>query len=346
MKNKNMKLIGLALASLMVPFCVSCNANKDNDKLNIVTTIFPEYDWVMNILGEKKDNANVTLLLDNGVDLHSYQPTPKDIVTISKCDLFIYVGGESDEWVENALKQATNKNLKAINLMETLGDAVKEEEVVEGMEGEEHDHDHEHEGEEDHDHEEGEEHDHDHEDEEEVEYDEHVWLSLKNAEVIVKEIGKSIAAIDKDNASYYEGNVTSYVNSLKDLDTRYAQAVEAGSKKTVLFADRFPFRYLVDDYNLKYYAAFVGCSAETEASFETIKFLANKVDELGLSVILKIESSDGSIANTVKNATTNKNQTIMTMDSIQSASTKEYKDGRNYISIMEQNLTVLKEAVK
>ena len=328
MKNKNMKFIGLALASLMVPFCVSCNANKDNDKLNIVTTIFPEYDWVMNILGDKKDNANVTLLLDSGVDLHSYQPTPKDIVTISKCDLFIYVGGESDEWVENALKQATNKNLKAINLMETLGDAVKEEEVVEGMEGEEHDHDHEH------------------EDEEEVEYDEHVWLSLKNAEVIVKEIGKSIAAIDKDNASYYEGNVTSYVNSLKDLDTRYAQAVEAGSKKTVLFADRFPFRYLVDDYNLKYYAAFVGCSAETEASFETIKFLANKVDELGLSVILKIESSDGSIANTVKNATTNKNQTIMTMDSIQSASTKEYKDGRNYLSIMEQNLTVLKEAVK
>ena len=327
--------MALALSSLIVPFCASCNTTGSGDKMSIVTTIFSEYDWVMNILGEKKDNADVTLLLDNGIDLHSYQPTPKDIVTISKCDLFIYVGGESDEWVDDALKQAVNKDMKVINLMETLGDAVKEEEVIEGMEEEDHDHDHE----------EGEEHDHE-EEEEEVEYDEHVWLSIKNAEVIVKEIGKSLADIDKENASVYTANVTSYVNSLKELDKKYADAVKAGTKDTLLFADRFPFRYLVDDYNLKYYAAFVGCSAETEASFETIKFLANKVDELGLNVILKIESSDGGIANTVKDATTNKNQTIMTMDSLQSASTKEYKAGRNYLSVMEQNLTVLKDAVK
>ena len=339
MKNKVSKIMALALSSLVVPFCASCNTTGSGDKMSIVTTIFPEYDWVMNILGDKKDNADVTLLLDNGIDLHSYQPTPKDIVTISKCDLFIYVGGESDEWVDDALKQAINKDMKVINLMETLGDAIKEEEVIEGMEG--HDHDHE----EDHDDEEGEDHDHDHE-EGEVEYDEHVWLSLKNAEVIVKEIGKSLSVIDKENADYYNGNVTSYVNKLKDLDSRYDTAVKAGTKDTLLFADRFPFRYLVDDYNLKYYAAFVGCSAETEASFETIKFLANKVDELGLNVILKIESSDGGIANTVKEATKNKNQTIMTMDSLQSASTKEYKACRNYLSVMEQNLTVLKEAVK
>ncbi|MBQ6730855.1 MAG: zinc ABC transporter substrate-binding protein [Bacilli bacterium] len=321
MKNIFWKLIGL---SLIIPFFTSCNLNGGDGKMNIVTTIFPEYDWVMNILGEKKNNANVTLLLDSGIDLHSYQPTPKDIVTISKSDLFIYVGGESDSWVNGALKQATNKDMKVINLMDILGDAIKEEEVIEGMEGEEEE-------------EEG---------EEEIEYDEHVWLSLQNAEVLVKDIGKVIAEIDKDNANYYDDNVATYVNSLKDLDTRYEQAVKAGNKDTVLFADRFPFRYLVDDYNLKYYAAFVGCSAETEASFETIKFLANKVDELGLSVIFKIESSDGSIANTVKNATTNKDQTILTMDSIQSASTKEYQAGRNYLSIMEQNLTALKEALK
>ena len=335
MKNKFSKIMALALSSLVVPFCASCNTTGSGDKMSIVTTIFSEYDWVMNVLGEKKDNADVTLLLDNGIDLHSYQPTPKDIVTISKCDLFIYVGGESDEWVDDALKQAINKDMKVINLMETLGDAVKEEEVIEGMEEEDHDHDHE----------EGEEHDHE-EEEEEVEYDEHVWLSIKNAEVIVKEIGKSLADIDKENASVYTANVTSYVNSLKELDKKYADAVKAGTKDTLLFADRFPFRYLVDDYNLKYYAAFVGCSAETEASFETIKFLAGKVDELGLNVILKIESSDGGIAKTVKEATTNKNQTIMTMDSLQSASTKEYKAGRNYLSVMEQNLTVLKDAIK
>ena len=341
MKNKFTKLLGLAVTSLIVPFCASCNLNGGEGKMNIVTTIFPEYDWVMNVLGEKKENANVTLLLDNGIDLHSYQPTPKDIVTVSKCDLFVYVGGESDEWVEDALKQATNKNMKTINLMEVLGDAVKEEEVVEGMEGEDHDHDHDHEdGEEDHDH------DHDHEEEEEVEYDEHVWLSLKHAQTFVTKISEAIGEIDKDNKAYYQTNATNYVNKLKDLDSRYAQAVKDGSKDTLLFADRFPFRYLVDDYNLKYFAAFVGCSAETEASFETIKFLANKVDELGLTTIFKIESSDGSIANTVKDATTNKNQTILTMDSIQSASTKEYKAGRNYLSIMEQNIVVLKEGVK
>ena len=327
MKYKFWKLFGL---SLIVPFCASCNFSNDG-KLKIVATIFPEYDWVMNILGEKKDSANVTLLLDSGIDLHSYQPTPKDIITISRCDLFIYVGGESDAWVEDALKNATNKNMKTINLMDVLGDAIKEEEVIEGMEGEDHDHD------------EG--HDHD-EEEEEVEYDEHVWLSLKNAQTLVTEISKKIGEIDTENANYYQTNATSYVNSLKDLDTRYTQAVAAGTKDTLLFADRFPFRYLVDDYGLKYFAAFVGCSAETEASFKTITFLASKVDELGLTVIFKIESSDGGIANTVKNATQNKNQTILTMDSIQSASTKEYKAGRNYLSIMEQNLTVLKEAVK
>ena len=313
MKNKFSKILGITLSSLLIPFCASCNSTNSGDKMSIVTTIFPEYDWVMNVLGEKKDNADVTLLLD----------------------LFIYVGGESDEWVDDALKQAINKDMKVINLMETLGDAIKEEEVIEGMEEEDHDHDHE----------EGEEHDHE-EEEEEVEYDEHVWLSIKNAEVIVKEIGKSLADIDKENASVYTANVTSYVNSLKELDKKYADAVKAGTKDTLLFADRFPFRYLVDDYNLKYYAAFVGCSAETEASFETIKFLAGKVDELGLNVILKIESSDGGIAKTVKEATTNKNQTIMTMDSLQSASTKEYKAGRNYLSVMEQNLTVLKDAIK
>lgn len=328
MKNKYLRLLSFSIVSLIIPFCASCNQNTNDAKMNIVTTIFPEYDWVMNILGEKKDNANVTLLLDSGVDLHSYQPTPKDIVTVSKCDLFIYVGGESDDWVDGALKQATNKKMKTINLMDVLGDSIKEEEVIEGMEGEE-------EGEEES--EEG---------EEEVEYDEHVWLSLKNAQIIVNEIGKTLCDIDKDNADYYQNNVTGYVNSLKDLDARYAQVVKDGNKDTILFGDRFPFRYLVDDYNLKYYAAFVGCSAETEASFETMVFLANKVDELGLKVIYKIENSNHRIAESVKENTKNKDQQILVMDSIQSASTKEYQEGRNYLSIMEQNLVALKEGLK
>ena len=325
MKNKLLKWIGVAIASLLVPFCASCSS-KDDGKLKIVTTIFPEYDWVLNIIGDKKDEIDVTLLLDSGVDLHSYQPSFKDTVNISTCDLFIYVGGESDEWVEGVLKDATNKDMKTVNLLETLGDASKEEELVDGMQGEE-------EGEEE-------------EGEEEKEYDEHVWLSLKNAQLFVKTISDTLSSIDQDNANYYKSNADAYINNLKTLDIQYDEAVKAGSQKTLLFADRFPFRYLVEDYSLNYYAAFIGCSAETNASFATITFLANKVDELGLKIILIIESSDGGIANSVKSATTTKDQTILVMDSIQSATTKEYKNGRNYLSIMNKNLDVLKQAVK
>ena len=324
MKNRFLKFVALAIASILTPLCISCNGF-GGGKTKIITTIFPEYDWVMNVLGDKKDNFDVSMLLDSGVDLHSYAPTPKDIVSISNCDLFIYVGGESDKWVDDVLKDTKNKDMAVINLMEVLGDKAKEEEIIEGMEGEEEEE------------EEGE--------EEGPEYDEHVWLSLNNSQLFIQNICDSLSKLDKDNANYYKSNADTYINNLKALDAEYKDAVSKANKDTLLFADRFPFRYLVDDYSLKYYAAFIGCSAETEASFETIKFLANKVDELGLNYILKIESSDGAIANTVKNATQNKNQTILTMDSIQSATTKEYANGRNYLSMMQNNLAVLKQAL-
>ena len=323
MKKNFMKYVAFAISSLLAPLCISCNGN-NNGKMKIITTIFPEYDWVMNVLGDKKDNFDVSMLLDSGVDLHSYEPTIKDTIAISNCDLFVYVGGESDEWVDDVLDQAKNNDMVVINLMDVLGDKAKEEEIIEGMEGEE-------EGEE------GE--------EEGPEYDEHVWLSLNNSQLFVQTISDSLSKLDKDNANYYKNNADTYINNLKDLDAQYKDAVSKASKDTLIFADRFPFRYLVDDYSLKYYAAFIGCSAETEASFETIAFLANKVDELGLNYILKIESSDGAIANTVKNTTKNKNQTILTMDSVQSATSKEYASGRNYLSIMQNNLGVLKQAL-
>ena len=331
MRNKFLKWIGLSIASILVSFCSGCSISGINDdsKINIITTIFPEYDWVMSVVGDKQDNINASMLLDSGVDLHNYQPSPIDIINIYNCDLFIYVGGESDNWVDGVLENATNKNMLTINLLETLGDAAKEEEAVEGMQEEE---EHEHEGE--------------HEEEEEKEYDEHVWLSLKNAQLFVKTISDSIAKLDAENADYYKTNADTYIANLKSLDAKYEEAVAAGTQKTLLFADRFPFRYLADDYSLKYYAAFVGCSAESEASFQTIIFLANKIDELGLKVILKIDGSDGGIARTVRDATETKDQVILTMDSIQSTTTKEYKNGRNYLSIMETNLDVLKEAIK
>ncbi len=321
----------LALSLMAAGGTASAEEAAAAPKKRIVTTIFPIYDWVMNVLGEQAENAEVSMLLDNGVDLHSYQPTADDIVRISGCDLFIYVGGESDEWVRDALQEATNKNMAVINLMEALGDSVKEEELVEGME---HDHDHAHE----------EDHDHDAEPEE-VEYDEHVWLSLKNAAVLCRAIAEALGQIDRENAALYTANAGAYTEKLNTLDAQYQAAVDAAALHTLLFADRFPFRYLADDYALDYYAAFVGCSAETEASFETIIFLAGKLDELGLPAVLQIESADGSIARTVVENTQSRDQQILTMDSMQSTTAKDVAAGANYLSIMEKNLDVLKAAL-
>ena len=304
--------------------------------LQIVTTIFPEYDWVMNILGDKAEGAEVTMLLDSGVDLHSYQPTADDILKIASCDVFIYVGGESDEWVEDALQEATNKEMVVVNLLEALGDSVKEEEVVEGMQEEEHDHDA------DEEHEEGEEHEH----EEGPEYDEHVWLSLKNAASLVNTIADSIAAADEANAETYKANAQAYIGKINALDAQYAEAVAAGSMKTLLFGDRFPFRYMTDDYGLDYYAAFVGCSAETEASFETIAFLAQKVDELGLHTVMTIEGTDHRIAETIVQSTKGKDQQILSLDSMQGTTSEDAAGGSTYLSVMESNLEVLKKALK
>ena len=303
-------------------FAKAKKADKKTDKLKVVTTIFPEYDWTREILGDNANNVELTLLLGNGVDLHSYQPSIQDIAKISTADIFIYVGGESDGWVKDALKNAKNKNMKVINLLETLGDKVKAEEVKEGMQAEEED------------------------EEEEDEYDEHAWLSLRNAKILSAEIAAALCEKDAANAAAYKANLASYTARLDDLDAKYAAAVKAGSKKTILFGDRFPFRYLVDDYGLDYFAAFVGCSAETEASFETVIFLAQKVDELGLNTVLKIESGDGKIARTIVQNTKKKSAKVLTLDSIQSTTAKQAASGVTYLKLMEENLKVLEEALK
>ena len=486
-------------------------------KKSIVCTTFPEYDWVLNILGKNASNFDVTLLQDKGTDLHSYQPSVQDLAKISTCDLFVYVGGESDEWVEDALKNARNKNMLVINMMEVLGDAVREEEIVEGMQAEdEHEHGHEH-------HHESEAHEHEHEHheitesdikarslnefngewqslypvlmagnleeyvehqaeekgksetemkaeiaakwncgvklvkikgskitftydngksvsasysyagftpvkdedgditgvryqfetksskapkyvmlndhghesaekvehfhiyfgndgfdelmsskinpffvdaslsaeeslhqlmhhghhhEEEAEYDEHVWLSLKNAAVITQALSEAVIKLDGKNAAAYKANTESYVSSLSALDGEFAKAASLAKTKTLVFADRFPFRYLVDDYGLKYFAAFAGCSAESEASFETVVFLAKKLDELGLSSVLTIEKSDKKIVKTVISATKAKNQQILEMDSLQSVTQKDIAAGKSYLGAMKQNLETLKAVLK
>ena len=488
----------------------SAGDSTGDKSMKIVTTIFPEYDWVKTILGEKADNAELTLLLDNGVDLHSYSPTVQDIAKIKECDMFIYVGGESDEWVEDVIETSGNSDMVVINLLDVLGDSVKDEEVVEGMEHE-HEHEHEHSKEvstfEDsevkdralsdwegdwqsayplvldgsldeaweHKAEEGDKtadeykdyytagyktdytaisiHDdiitftddkgnvtksaykyngyyiqnwstgtkaamyrfeaedkeagapiyiefndhiiepadaehfhirmsnesydaivdpegnwptffdaslspegvceevmghgkHEDDEEEEEEKDEHVWLSLKNASVLCDDIANELGNIDTANKDLYKSNAEAYKAELANLDSEYKAAVDSASVKTLLFGDRFPFRYLVDDYGLEYYAAFAGCSAESEASFETIVFLSEKTDELGLPAIMTIEGSDQKIAETVKENTSSKDQKILILNSLQSTTSADIENGTTYLSVMTENLEVLKEALQ
>ena len=326
----------------------------NSNKISIVCTTFPQYDWVKNILGEEAERFNVTLLLDNGVDMHSYQPAVKDIATAGSSNLFIYVGGESDTWVEDALKEAKNKDLKAMNLMETLGNSVKEEEVVEGMQEERESLGHSHEKSSKEKQEQTQKESHENSQEingqkeaadEEPEYDEHIWLSIRNAEIMVKNIEKAIEQLDSDNAKVYQTNAENYIKKLDTLDKQYANTIQNAKYKAILFGDRFPFRYMADDYDLKYYAAFAGCSAETMAGFETVTFLAKKADELRLPVILTIENSDGRIAEAVKSNTTKKNQKILAMNSLQSVTKEQIADGITYLQVMQENLSVLSEAL-
>ena len=329
------KTISLWLAAVLAVGCLaacgsgSVPSEAEGGGLRIVTTIFPEYDWVMNVLGDNPAGAEVTMLLDSGVDLHSFQPTAEDILKISTCDLFICVGGESDEWVEDALREAANRDMVVVELLDVLGDAAREEETVEGMQPEDHDHDH----------------DEDHDQEEEPEYDEHVWLSLRNAAVFTEAIARSLQSLDPDHAADYARSAAAYIDRLNALDAEYRSAVEGAGVTTLLFGDRFPFRYLVEDYGLSYYAAFAGCSAETEASFETIRFLAQKTDELSLPAVLTLEGSDRRIAETIVQNTRTEDLPILTMDSMQSATAADVRAGMTYLSVMEGNLAVLRAAL-
>lgn len=339
------KIIAAATALLVAAgMFTGCGASEkptaQGDKLKIVTTIFPEYDWTREILGDQSERAEVTMLLDNGVDLHSYQPTADDLIKIAECDLFIYVGGESDGWVESALASTSNPDRAVINLIDTLGDSVKLEEVVEGMQETEHDH------EEDEEHAHDADEEHTDADEQEAETDEHVWLSLRNAQVVCQKIAEKLGEIDPEHEQAYTDNALAYIDKLVALDAKYQAAVDAANKKTLVFGDRFPFRYLTEDYGLNYYAAFVGCSAETEASFETIRFLAEKTDALGLSHVLTIENPNHKIAETVVANTSGKNQQVLSMDSMQSVTSKDVAAGATYLSIMEHNLEVLTQALQ
>ena len=302
----------LAAFMLLSAGCGAPNV-KRSGKINVLCTVFPLYDWARNIAG---NTAEVSLLNENGTDMHSYQPTAADIVRLHSCDILIYTGGESEKWVTKVIKQSYNENLKALNLIELLGDRA----VTEREEGAEH-------------RENGD------------ETDEHIWLSLKNAEILTDKIAAALSDADNKNADIYKTNAAKYSERLTALDNEYTEVLKNAKHKTLIFADRFPFRYFTEDYGLDYYAAFPGCSAETEASFETVIFLAKKADENGGCIFIT-ETSNGDIAKAVNRNTAKKNKKILTLDSMQSVKKKDIKNGVTYISVMQKNLETLKIGVE
>lgn len=308
----------LILLSALTLLLAGCGQKQGSQKLQIVAAIFPEYDWVRQIVGDD-DSVELTLLVDDGVDPHSFQPAVSDMVTAANCDLLIYGGGESDQWLTKL--EATNSNRETLVLLPLLGAQAHQEEVVEGMESHEED-----------------------EPENDAEMDEHVWLSLRNASFFCQVITDALCDLNPGKADEYRANLSAYQQQLNALDVQYQQAVSAASQHTIVVCDRFPFRYLVEDYNLSYYAAFPGCSAETGASFETVVFLSNKVKELNLSALLVTESSDGRLARTVAENAGNEQMPVLTLNSMQSVSAEQAKT-LNYLSVMTENLTVLQQAL-
>lgn len=325
------KIIPKFFASLLVVLLVatfaSCSTeNEQSDDFSIVSTIFAPYDWVKQILGENIGNYSLSFLTDTGVDLHNFQPSVSDIARISTSDMFIYVGGHSDAWVEDVLRNATNPNMIVINLMEVLG--------LEGHHYCDHDHNHHH----DHDH--NHHHDHDHD----IENDEHIWLSLKFAQVLVYVIADALVQLSPANAAQYQANRDAYMAELADLDAQYRAMVYAAPGNKILVADRFPFAHLVSDYGIYYYAAFPGCHAETEASFTTVAFLIDRVNEHSMRSILVTEGSDQALARTIARDANHTPQ-ILVLDSMQSISQSDVQGGITYLGIMQANLAVLREAL-
>ena len=314
------KILALILSvSLCIVSLCACGDTRNNNsgKLSVVATIFPPYDFTRQIAGDKTD---LTMLLKPGMESHDYDPTPQDIIKIQNADLFIYVGGESDEWVKDLLDSADKKPKKTIALIDCV-DAV-EEETVEGME---------HEEEED---ESG--------DSDEKEYDEHVWTSPVNAVEIVKSISEGLQSLDKDNADTYKKNTDDYCKKLSSLDSEFEEIVQNGKRNTVVFGDRFPFRYFTDRYGLEYSAAFPGCSSQTEPSAATVSYLIDKVNEEKIPVVFCIEFSNGKIADTICESTGAKK---MEFHSCHNVTKQDFENGVTYLQIMNNNKNVLREAL-
>ncbi len=318
------RILSILFCFTMLLSVVSCTGAGNNTGKSIVCTTFPQYDWTMKILGDKASEWSVTMLLDNGADLHNFQPTAEDIVTLNSSSLFIYIGGESDGWVEDVFK-AGNSGVQKIELMNVLKDELLETGHSHG--DEEQTDDHEHDSSCEHTH------------------DEHIWLSLKNAQKCCDAITDALGRIDAGNADVYKANCADYKAKLEELQQRYEETVSSAKFNTLVFADRYPFAYLCEELGITAHAAFSGCSAETEASFTKVVELAEEIDNAGLGAVAVIDSSDRKLAETVISSTKTKDQKIVELDSMQSVTREDIEAGESYLAIMEKNLDALKSAL-
>ncbi len=326
------KRFSILILILVLALCCGCSpsaagrestTNSGDNQLSIVSTIFPGYDFAREIVGE---NARVTMLLPPGSESHSFEPTPQDIIAIQNCDVFLYVGGESDTWAKGILDSMDTSHITILSMMDIVD--VVEEEIKEGMEHDHEDH-HEsnHEGEQDH---------------QDTEYDEHVWTSPINAKAITQALSDALCQLDPSHAPTFRENTAAYLAKLDALDASFRQVVGEGQRKTLIFGDRFPFRYLVDAYGLDYYAAFPGCSSETEANAKTVAFLVNKVKAEGIPVVFYIELSNEKMADTISESTGAKK---LLFHSCHNLTKDEVKQGVTYLELMTQNVEHLKEAL-
>lgn len=310
-------IVSLLIFYAIIQIGIKLNPNKpkNNNEIKIVTTIFPYYDFARAVIG---NDENIHLLINPGGEIHSYEPTPADIIEIQKANVFIYNGGENDAWVDEILKTIDTSNLTVIKMMDYV-DVFEEEDEYIYTEHQEHD-----------------------EDDEEIEYDEHIWTSPKNAVKLVKTISEKLINIDEKNKEMYEENAENYIKEIENIDNEIQQIVDNSDTKLLIFGDRFPFRYFVEQYGLKYRAAFSGCSSETEPSAGTVAKLITEIKENNIPVVLYIELSSKKVANTLSEETGSK---VMCLQSCQSVSKEEFDAGKTYVSIMKENIETLKVAL-
>lgn len=297
--------------SILIILLVICGCkNSKSDKITIVATSFPGYDFARSIT--KNSDIEVKMLLKPGMEMHDYDATPQDIIDIKNSDLFIYVGGDSDSWINDVLDDIDKDEDDIVKLMDLVD--LYDEEIKDGMES----------------------------DSDDSDEDEHVWTSPVNAIKIIDSLKEKIKDIDPDNSSLYMENADNYINVIKNIDSEIRDIVNNSKRKEIIFGDRFPLLYFVKEYNLDYYAAFPGCSEQTEASAKTISFLIDKVKSDNIPVVFHIELSNGKIADTIANETGSK---VLQFNSAHNITQEEFDKGITYVDLMKDNIKVLKEAL-